>query len=187
MLDTLVHMIVATGLGFLLLLASMHKFSHLSVFEAVLTDYQLVPGSLVPTVARLVPGLELALGFAWLVSYQRTIVAIASAGLLVVYAAAIAINLRRGRVHIGCGCGFGGSTEDEQPLSSGLVIRNLVLVIAALSAIIPANERALGVVDYLTLVTALLTLILIFVASNQLIRNGVAIRLQRGKGRHHHD
>lgn len=187
MMDPLVEMIVTTGLGILFLLAAMHKLAGIPVFEAALSDYQLIPVSLVPFVSRVIPGLELALGLGWLLSYQRLAVAIGSAMLLVIYTAAIAINLLRGRVHIGCGCGFGGSTEDEQPLSSGLLVRNLALAVVAISAIIPVYERALGVVDYITLIAALLSLALLFLATNQLIRNGVAIRLQRGKGRHHHD
>jgi hypothetical protein len=91
------------------------------------------------------------------------------------YAAAIAINLRRGRAHISCGCGFGGASGGDQPLSWWLVARNLLLGALALLATLPATSRALGAYDWLTLALALAASGLLYAGASQLMRNGASI------------
>ena len=54
---------------------------------------------------------------------------IIAAGLLVIYAVAIGVNLKRGRRQIDCGCG-----DEPTPLSRALVVRNCVLVALAAGA-----------------------------------------------------
>ena len=105
--------------------------------------------------------------------------AIASATLLGIYALAIGINLYRGRVHFDCGCSFGGKEDREQFLSGGLVVRNLVLIAAALVTLIPVSNRAIGPGDYATLAAVLLAATLLFAAANQLISNRAAINTWR--------
>ncbi|MEF9603853.1 methylamine utilization protein MauE, partial [Paracoccus sp. PXZ] len=56
--------------------------------------------------------------------------AITAAGLLLVFAAALAINVLRGRTQIDCGCFRNGL---KQPVSWLLVLRNLVLTGLALA------------------------------------------------------
>ena len=63
------------------------------------------------------------------------------------------INLMRGRRFIDCGCG--GAT---QPLSIGLVVRNVVLAIAAMIALVPAPTRPLGWLDIVSMVAGVLVL-----------------------------
>ena len=64
-------------------------------------------------------------------------------------------------------------------------MRNAALLVAALAATMPQSTRAIGVVDYVVLVAALLGVILLFTAGNQLIRNAAAIKSWRaGVARH---
>jgi hypothetical protein len=139
-------------------------------------------------VVNFLPGFEAALGIAWLVPgllwLQFEFVSLLSAMLLTAYTMAIGINLLRGRRHIDCGCGFSSlakpgskalSSGGIQQLSGGLVIRNGLLILAAMIAAIPPTQRALGFIDYLNLVTALTTLILLYGAFNQLLANHNAI------------
>ena len=63
-------------------------------------------------------------------------------------------------------------------------MRNMVLLLAAGAATLPVEPRAVGLLDYVTLVTALLAVILLFAAGNQLIRNGAAIRSWRSRVTH---
>jgi hypothetical protein len=183
MLDPLVLKLVSLGFGLLLLLAAVHKLTAMHEFRAALTAYKLLPGALIAPVSVFVPILEALLGAAWLLAIQPVFVALCSAALLGVYAAAIAINLLRGRVHIDCGCGMASAAGRDQQLSWGLVARNLILIIVALAATLPATERAIGMVDYVTLVAGLLAIVLLYGAANQLLSNGAAI----GTWRNRHD
>mgnify|MGYP001073997165 CR=1 FL=1 len=95
--------------------------------------------------------------------------------LLGAYALAIAINLGRGRAHIGCGCGLGAASGDDPALSWWLVARNLALGAVALVAVLPPSQRELGLLDWLTLVFAVLACVALYSAASQLLRNGAAI------------
>jgi hypothetical protein len=183
MLDPLALKAISIGFGLLFLLAAIHKLSAMAEFCAILRDYQVLPGVLVAPLARVVPILEIALGSGWLLLDQTMAIAFASAFLLASYTAAIAVNLYRGRVHIGCGCGIAGTDEKDQPLSSGLVFRNLLLVAIALTAAMPATARDLGVVDYVTLFATVITGVFLYIAANQLLSNNAAI----GAWRNRHD
>ncbi len=183
MLDPLVLKLVSIGFGLLLLLAAVHKLTELQKFRATLSAYEVLPAAFIAPASILVPSIEVLLGVAWLLALQPVFVALASAALLFGYTSAIAINLLRGRVHIDCGCGMASSAGSDQQLSWGLVLRNLVLIFAALTATMPASERTIGIIDYVTLIAGLLAIVLLYGAANQLLNNGAAI----GTWRNRHD
>ncbi len=183
MLDPLILKIVSIGFGLLFLLAAVHKMTALQHFRATLSAYEILPGALLAPLSIMVPILEALLGAAWLLAIQPVWVALTSAMLLAGYTTAIAVNLFRGRIHIDCGCSMGGSAGRDQQLSWSLVVRNAMLIVAALTAILPAGERTVGMVDYLTLVAGLLAIVLLYAAANQLLSNGAAI----GTWRNRHD
>ena len=179
MLDPLVLTAVAVAFGLLFLLGAVHKLTALDEFRPILADYRLLPAGLVPVVAPMIGVLEAAIGAGWLFAPEKALPAIATSVLLLLYAAGIAINLGRGRTHISCGCSFGRSAGGNDLLSWGLVARNLVLVSVAGTALLPAGQRGLGGLDFFTLIVTLLVAVLIYAASNQLIRNRAAIRAWR--------
>src|SRR5439155_1412646 len=76
---------------------------------------------------------------------------LAAASLLVVYGAAIAVNLARGRWDIDCGC---AGPADRRPITGWLVARNAVLAAAALAGLAPVHPRALLRVDAVTVAGA---------------------------------
>ena len=183
MLDPLALKLVSLGFGLLFLLAAVHKLTEFQKFRATFSAYEVLPRVLIAPVSILVPSIEALLGASWLLGIQTGFVAVASAIVLASYTAAIAVNLLRGRIHIDCGCSMGASAGRDQQLSWGLVARNSILVIAALTATLPATERAIGYVDYVTLVAGLLAIVLLYGAANQLLNNGAAI----GTWRNRHD
>ena len=183
MLDPLVLKLVSIAFGLLFLLAAIHKLTGLHEFRAALAAYELLPGALIAPTSIVVPICETLLGAAWLLAIQTEFVALASVVLLGAYTSAIAINLSRGRVHIDCGCGMASTAGGDQQLSWGLVLRNMFLIFAALAATLPASERTIGVVDYVTLAAGLLAIVLLYGATNQLLNNGAAI----GTWRNRHD
>jgi len=183
MLDPLILKLVSIGFGLLLLLAAVHKLTALPKFRATLSAYEIMPSALIAPASMLVPIIEALLGAAWLIGLEPTFVAMTTTALLASYMSAIAINLLRGRVHIDCGCTMGASAGRDQQLSWGLVARNAILIMAALAATVPTSERAIGFVDYVTLVAGLLAIILLYGAANQLLNNNAAI----GTWRNRHD
>lgn len=183
MLDPLVLKLVSICFGLLFLLAAVHKMAAFESFRSTLAAYQLLPTVLIAPFSILVPVFEVLLGLTWLLSIEAVPVAFASAILLAAYTAAIGINLLRGRVHIDCGCGMVSSAGRDAQLSWGLVVRNTMLIIAALAASLPSSDRVIGPLDYVTLVAALLAIILLYGAANQLLNNGAAI----GTWRNRHD
>ncbi len=179
MLDPLVLTVVSVAFGLLLLLGAVHKLTALDEFRLILADYRLLPAGMVPAAAIGIGLVEAAIGAAWLFAPGKALAAVATATVLLLYALGIAINLGRGRTHISCGCSFGRSAGGNDLLSWGLVVRNLVLVIVAGAALLPAGPRSLGSLDFFTLAATLLIAVLLFAASNQLIRNRAAIRAWR--------
>lgn len=177
-IDSALQLLVSLLFSFLLLAASLYKFSDRLRFRGILAAYRLVPAALLTISSIVVPVLELALGLAWLSGVEIALVAIATASLLGLYALAIAINILRGNIHIDCGCSFASSGKDDsyQQLSYFLVLRNLILVALALTALAPANTRDLGFLDYGLLVLACAACVLVYGAFNQLLANGAIIR-----------
>ena len=181
MIDPLLPTVIAFGFAVLFVAAASHKLSVRGRFEAILRDYRLLPDFLVRPIALLMPAIELTLGLGWISGLSPRATALASAVLLTTYALAMTINLVRGRIYIECGCGFGTSTGEEQALSSSLVARNILLIGLALLPLAPTTGRNLGTTDFLVVVGSVLTAILLYAGSGQLIRNRAAIITWTGK------
>lgn len=185
MLDPAISLIISIGFTLLLISAGGHKLTNRLRFRGILEGYQILPVALVPAAAIIIGLLEIILGFCWAVGWQKELVAFITAELLTMYALAIAINLIHGRSYIDCGCGFSTMAVDHsqqqttQQLSTGLLYRNGLLIAAALSATFPATNRLLGIADYLGILFAVVTLILIYAAFNQLLVNNNAIKSWR--------
>ncbi len=119
----------------ILIRAAIGKARDLAAFEGALDGYRLLPFWSLPAAKVGFPAAELFIAASLLIPPLRALAGYAAAGLLVLFALAMAINLVRGRREIDCGC---GGPDARQTLSWDLVVRNLViaaaLVIAALLA-----------------------------------------------------
>jgi hypothetical protein len=175
MIDPLLPTAIAFGFTVLFIGAAWHKLSARGRFEAILRDYQLLPEFLVRSLSVIMPAIELTLGLGWVSGLSPRVTALASAALLAMYALAMTINIVRGRIYIDCGCGFGASTDKEQALSLSLVARNILLIGLALLSMIPTTGRDLGIADIAVIVASVLTAILLYAGSGQLIQNRAAI------------
>lgn len=113
----------------LFLRAAWHKASDYGRFHGFLADYRLLPDGLLGVVSRGLIGAELAVVVLLICPPLSMWGALGAAGLLSLYAGAIAINVLRGRERVECGCGGAA-----QRLSWALVLRNLVLVAVAVLA-----------------------------------------------------
>jgi len=96
-IDPAAGVIITTCFALLFGAAAVHKLRDLQQFAQVLAAYDVLPGWLSGPMSRIVPGLELLLAIGLLTPVARERASLAGSLLLAVYAAAIAVNLRRGR------------------------------------------------------------------------------------------
>lgn len=153
-----VHWVSALLLAGIFLPSAWSKLRAIDEVTGVVADYRILPEPLVEPFARTLPWLEIAAGISLLVPATRPVGAVLAAGLLLVFALAMAINLARGRTEIDCGCFIG---RQKERIGWPLVVRNLLLVgAAALLTIEPAAvpPRLLEIVPILFGSAALLAL-----------------------------
>jgi Methylamine utilisation protein MauE len=173
MIDPVWSLALRAGLALLLASAAVAKLRDLGDFTEALAGYRLLPASLARPAAGVFAGAELVLALGLWPPALRAVSALGAALLLSLYGFAIAVNLARGRRDIDCGCGgpFG-----RQSLSEALVLRNALLVGAALAAALPVAQRALGWLDVWTLVAAAGAMAALYAAANVLLARSVLLR-----------
>ena len=91
--------------------------------------------------------------------------ALAIAGQLLLYAAAMAINLARGNNQLDCGCNWGSL---KQTVGAPLVYRNVLLALLASVLSLPASTRAWQGLDVLTVAAGIVMAGLRYAAANRL-------------------
>ena len=139
------------------LAAALGKMRHYVTFQGVVSNYRLLPEAVVPAFALLLPPVEIAVAAALLFAPSAWPEASAAA-LLLVFAAAMAINIGRGRRHIDCGC---FQSALKQPLSWTLVVRNAGLaVLLVVPVMVPGDPLAPSVAAEALLMGAVLFVLL---------------------------
>jgi len=146
-LDPVFGMLLLGAFALLFGSASLHKWRNLQRFDEVFAAYGLVPPALRP-LARGVPLLESAIALGLLGSASRRIACTGGALLLLCYAAAMAVNLRRGRRDIACGC---GGPDERRPIAPFMVWRNGLLALALGVTLAPWTTRSLQATDWATI------------------------------------
>ena len=148
-MDPVIDVALRGGLALLFLVAALHKTRDLGSFHATLANYRLLPPRATGAAALVV----VALG------------AVAEAMLLAAYTGAIAVNLARGRRDIDCGC---AGPARRQPLRPWLLVRNAVLIGAALACLAPERVRPIVWVDALTVAGTIGVLAALYAAVERL-------------------
>lgn len=171
--DPVIALSVALALALLFVAAAWHKVSDGLRFGAAVRAYGLLPSGLVDPVTRLLPLLEGCIAVGLVFPATRRAAALTAGSLLLLYTVAIAVNLARGRREIDCGC-FASSAR--VPLSAWLLGRNLMLIVAATALVMPIRERTLVWIDGMTVVTALITLSLLWATGQRLAHTGPILR-----------
>ena len=144
------------------------KLRDLEMFEGSLANYRLAPIWMEKPLAYLIPVLECASAVGLVFAYTRGAAGIMLLALLMIFTAAIAINLMRGRTNIDCGC-FGPALRQE--LSGWLLARNFVLMCVAALLIYPGKNRRLVALDDVTIVLGAVTLVILYASANFAIAN----------------
>ena len=172
-IDLVVAWSLRLGLALLFVMAAWHKLSDQPRFEAAVSAYDLLPKRASFLLSWVLPLLETAIAAGLLYPATQRAAAVAASAVLLVYTAAIAINLARGRRQIDCGC---FASRSVTPLNGGLLARNAALIGAACALLLPVQSRALVWIDGLTLVMTLVTLSLLWTAAQRLSHTGPALR-----------
>jgi hypothetical protein len=166
MLDPAIGYLLIIGGALLLAAAGVHKLRDLGRFTEVFIAYRVLPAAAARRAAGLIPVLELAVAFALLVSPSRRWPIAAAIGLLLAYAAGLALNLARGRLELDCGCSTLGG---RRPIAAWMVWRNLGLACALGAALGPWALRPLGGTDLLTIAGGVAAAAILYAAIDRLL------------------
>jgi uncharacterized membrane protein YphA (DoxX/SURF4 family) len=108
------QLVEAAGMvvGIVLLVAGLRKLRiRRTTFADVVKSLQVLPESLVPLAAHVIPWLELVTGLGLVFSNTRPVASLLAMMLLTGFTVSIALNLLRGRQDLQCGC-FGTSSRE---------------------------------------------------------------------------
>jgi len=155
---------VQVGFGLLLFLAAFPKLVRLRGFIATVRAYRLLPPTGAPLVAIVLLVAEFALAIAFVFSLYVPIAVYAAGVLLVLFATAVAINLRRNS-KIACGCFGGNEVISNRSLVRLAVLGSAVVLVAVLGPIhvhlpIVITHGGAGIRFFLTTVSTAGSLIL---------------------------
>ena len=166
--DPVLQWALRGALALLFLGASRHKLRAPAAFRTSLANYRILPERSLAWAAPSLAGFELAIGVSLVLPGFAGVASWAAATLLFSYTAAIVVNLARGRREIDCGCGGPGS---RRPLSGDLVLRNGVLIGAALVSALPVTTRPLVWMDTVSAVASVAVLGLLYMAIDGSLAN----------------
>jgi methylamine utilization protein MauE len=159
LLDPLPYLTIALTLAALFAASTLHKLLALEEWPGVVRNFRLVPEVLAIPIAGAVLCAEALVAGALLWSPARQAGGCVAAALLITYAAAIWINLRRGRTRIDCGC-FG--SRRRQGIAAWMVGRNMLLALFALTLLLPTSHRPLSLAEVAVAVACVVTLGLLY-------------------------
>ena len=130
--DTFARMLalaLSSAVALIFLRAVYHKLSEFTEFTGFVTDYRLLPEALVHPASVALVVAEAAVVLGTFAPGGQPVAMTLGAGLFLLYAVGIGINVARGRTTIECGCGGA-----PQAVGPALLWRNGILAVAALTA-----------------------------------------------------
>lgn len=152
-----IALVIRVLVALVFLNAALGKLRHHLTFQGVVSNYRLLPEMAVPGFAMLLPPAELTVAAALLFAPSFW-PELSAAMLLLLFGAAMAVNILRGRRHIDCGC---FQSTLKQTLSWTLVVRNAGLaVLLAVPAAAPVDVLPQSVATEALLAGAVLFVIL---------------------------
>jgi Methylamine utilisation protein MauE len=158
-MDPLFELTIAWSLAALFAGSTLHKLQALSEWPGVVRNYRLMPDAFGGAAAWLILCAGALTAGTLFFETTRRVGAIAAALQLLIFGAAIGINIARGRTAIDCGC-FGSRLRDG--LSRWMVARNAVLALCAFSLLLPASPRMLSAMEVAVCFGLILTLAFLY-------------------------
>ncbi len=148
-------------------LAAYHTMREWTKFSGIVEQYRIVPRRLALVAARILPPLEWLAALALVLPNTSRVGAGLGLCLMALFTAAITVNLARGRLAIDCGCGGASG----QKLSSGLVVRNLVLAFGLVLGWVAPPQGMVDGTTTIGVIGASLAFTALYFAANQLMTN----------------
>ncbi|NUT16663.1 MAG: hypothetical protein HOQ33_19450 [Cupriavidus sp.] len=167
--DPVVHEVGRTLLALLFLTGAASKALAFDQFTGTLAAYRLIPEAGARAAALAVVCLEAlsgVLSLQWFAVAGGAWMPVAFLGLVTL---AAGVNLARGHVDIDCGC---GGTQGASKLSWAIVVRNAALIAIAAGLTHAPAERALSLLDGLSIAGGAISCFGVYVAFSQLTANG---------------
>ena len=158
-MDPFFELTIAWSLAALFAGSTLHKIQALSEWPGVVRNYRLMPDAVGGAAAWLILCAGALTAGALLFEATRSAGAIAAALQLLIFGAAIGVNIGRGRTAIDCGC-FGSRLRHG--ISRWMVARNAVLALCALSLLLPASPRMLSTTEIAVCLGLILTLAFLY-------------------------
>jgi hypothetical protein len=165
-LDPAIGYLIIAGIALVFVTAAAHKMRNPVLFAEVFAAYRVLPDAPARQLAWLVPCLELGVAAALCWKPSRRMAAMSGIALLIAYAWVLTINLLRGRRDLDCGC---GAIHDRRAIAAWMVWRNLFLATALGIAALPWSARALGLVDFPTVLGGLIAVAMLYAAVDRLL------------------
>jgi Methylamine utilisation protein MauE len=165
-IDPTIAILVVACTVLLFAAAALHKLRDLRRFDEIFAAYGILPLPLQRPASRAVPLAEAAVAAALSFEGSRTTAAFVGIALLLAYAGAIAVNLRRGRRDLACGC---GGPDDRRPIAGWMVWRNIGIAALLAASMLPWSPRALVVTDAVTIGFGTATCALIYLCLDRLL------------------
>jgi hypothetical protein len=150
--------------------AAAHALRHRDHYTAIVEAYRIAAPAWSRLAARILPFAQCAAGALLIMPVHRSLGPMLGLFLMALFTAAIAINVRRGRLHIDCGCGG----AEGQRLSSGLVVRNLLLCAMLGFALVAPKPDGINAAFVIGVAGASAFLVILYFAANQLLANAQA-------------
>ncbi len=159
-LDPALAWILRTSLAALFATAVFHKLRDPRAFLHTFSEYEILPSRLTTPGALGLIAAEVLVVAGYCLDPFGVRPGLAALSLLLLYSLAIGLNLLRGRREIDCGCL--GPASRQTRLSPWLLVRNGVLAFGAGATSLPVSERALHLVDGISVLGGFLMLVLLF-------------------------
>lgn len=166
MLDPVIGLLIVGNVALLLASAGIHKLHNMRRFEEIFAAYRLLPGVARLRLSRLIPFLEIGLAAGILIDGLRPYATVMIMGLVLIYAVAIGINIRRGFRDLACGC---GGPNDRRPIAAWMVWRNVLLAAAMAISLLSWSSRPLSLMDGITIGFGLITFSLLYLCIDLLL------------------
>ena len=132
-------------LGIVFLLACLHKISYPESFAVDVASYQFLPLWAVNIFAIIMPILEFIAAVTIIIGFRSRASAMLIAGMMLSFIVALSWALNLG-LDMSCGCFASNSLENEDPISSMTLVRDMVWFILALFVVL-FDRTPIGV-DY---------------------------------------